>query len=82
MNECLAKVWMALLFQSYLHGEHSCTKVFPSFPSGECYIFRALKAFSVSLESGMLSQQNCITVLTTKRNTETAPSLKDSFIFL
>lgn len=31
VNECLAKIWMALLFQSYLYGEHGCTKVF-AFP--------------------------------------------------
>lgn len=75
---------MALLFQSYLNGEHENTVVLmflPSRLSGECYIFRDVKAFSVTLESGMLSQQNCITVMTMKRNAETAPNLKGSFIF-
>lgn len=76
---------MTLLFQNYLYGEHENTvvlKFLPSLPSGECYIFRAVEAFNVSLESGMLSQQNCITVMTMKRNAETAPSLEGFFIFL
>lgn len=76
---------MVLLFQNYLYGEHENTvvlKFLPSLPSGVCYIFRAVEAFSVSLESGVLSQKNCITVMTMKRNAETAPSIKGSFIFL
>lgn len=83
LSECLAKVW--LLFQNYLYGEHENTVVLQFLPSilfGGCYIVRAVLAFNVPLESGMLSQQNCITVMTMKRNAETAPSLKGSFIFL
>jgi len=76
---------MTRQFQNCLYGEHENTvvlKFLSSLPSGECYIFRAVEAFNVSLESGMLSQQNCITVMTMKRNAETTPSLKGSFIFL